>query len=111
MTIHDEKTGKPKIAVIGSGYWGKNLIRNLDRLGVLAMICGVTIGRYAFIGARAVVSRDVPDHSLAFGNPARPIGWMCRCGERLDEELSCGACGLCYQREGAGLRLFEASSK
>jgi UDP-2-acetamido-3-amino-2,3-dideoxy-glucuronate N-acetyltransferase len=75
------------------------------------IICGVSIGRYAFIGAGAVVTRDVPDHALVFGNPARTIGWMCRCGERLDEELSCGACGLCYQREGAGLRLFEASSK
>ncbi len=64
------------------------------------VICGVSIGRYAFIGAGAVVTRDVPDHALAFGNPARIIGWMCRCGERLDEEFSCGACGLCYQREG-----------
>ncbi len=68
------------------------------------VICGVTIGRYAFIGAGAVVTRDVPDHALSFGNPARTIGWMCRCGERLDENLHCRACGLGYQHEGQGLR-------
>ncbi len=60
------------------------------------IICGATIGRYAFIGAGAVVTRDVPDHALVVGNPARHVGWMCRCGERLDDALRCLTCGQQY---------------
>lgn len=61
------------------------------------IICGVTIGRYAFIGAGAVVTRDIPAHALAFGNPAKVIGWMCCCGERLSNDLVCPACGQHYE--------------
>ncbi len=57
------------------------------------IVCGVTIGEYAFIGAGAVVIRDVPDHALLVGNPARRVGWVCRCGGRLDSEMKCPACG------------------
>jgi predicted dehydrogenase/acetyltransferase-like isoleucine patch superfamily enzyme len=56
------------------------------------IICGNTIGRYAFIGAGAVITRDVPDYALMVGNPARQIGWVCRCGERLTERLECESC-------------------
>jgi acetyltransferase-like isoleucine patch superfamily enzyme len=58
------------------------------------IVCGVTIGRNAFVAAGAVVTRDVPDHALVAGNPARRIGWVCRCGARLDESFACRACGL-----------------
>jgi len=86
------------------------LVRQGAALGANAtVVCGVTIGRYAFIGAGAVVTRDVADHALVFGNPARTIGWMCRCGERLDDELQC-KCGMGYHRKGAGLRLSSAAS-
>ena len=47
------------------------------------IVCGVTIGAYAFVGAGAVVTHDVPDYALVMGNPARRTGWMCRCGEKL----------------------------
>jgi UDP-2-acetamido-3-amino-2,3-dideoxy-glucuronate N-acetyltransferase len=57
------------------------------------VVCGNTIGRYAFIGAGAVVTRDVADHALMVGNPARRIGWMCECGEKLDDSLRCARCG------------------
>jgi len=60
------------------------------------IVCGNTIGRYAFVGAGSVVTRNVPDHALVVGNPARQIGWMCSCGVRLDQELTCGACGRHY---------------
>lgn len=60
------------------------------------IVCGTTIGRYAFVGAGAVVTRDVPDHALIYGNPARQHGWVCQCGEKLDEDLVCPACGQEY---------------
>ena len=57
------------------------------------IVCGHTIGRYAFIGAGAVVTKDVPDHALMAGNPARQIGWVCECGERLPADRQCPLCG------------------
>lgn len=57
------------------------------------IVCGHTIGRYAFVGAGAVVTKDVPDHALVVGNPARRIGWVCRCGERLNAHRVCTVCG------------------
>jgi len=62
------------------------------------IVCGVTIGVYAFVGAGAVVTRDVPAFALVVGNPARQIGWMCRCGERLRLEAGAGTCPRCGER-------------
>jgi len=66
------------------------------------VVCGNSIGEYAFVGAGAVVTRDVPPHALVVGTPAKRIGWMCRCGERLTGDLgttTCSACGLKYRIE------------
>ncbi len=60
------------------------------------IVCGVTIGRYALVGAGAVVTKDVPDHALFIGNPARHAGWMCKCGEKLNGEMVCALCGKDY---------------
>ena len=63
------------------------------------IVCGHTIGEYAFVGAGAVVTRDIPAYALVVGTPARRIGWMCTCGERLQEEtgtVSCRVCGSKY---------------
>jgi UDP-2-acetamido-3-amino-2,3-dideoxy-glucuronate N-acetyltransferase len=62
------------------------------------IVCGHTIGRYAFIGAGAVVTKDVPNHALMVGNPAKQIGLLCECGEKLDANLKCPACSGVYQR-------------
>jgi UDP-2-acetamido-3-amino-2,3-dideoxy-glucuronate N-acetyltransferase len=67
------------------------------------IVCGVTLGRYCFVGAGAVVTRDVPDHALVVGNPARQRGWVCACGEGLDLPTAAGdgataACPACASR-------------
>ena len=85
------------------------LIRNHATIGANAtIVCGITIGRYAFIGAGAVVIRSVPDFALVVGNPARQIGWMCVCAERIpmtpvEDVLSCAHCQCDYRPGDNGL--------
>jgi UDP-2-acetamido-3-amino-2,3-dideoxy-glucuronate N-acetyltransferase len=73
------------------------------------IICGTTIGRYALIGAGAVVSKDIPDYALAVGVPARVTGWVCACGHKLHFDLAqdasqatCSECNLSYERTSDG---------
>jgi len=57
------------------------------------IVCGVTIGEYAMVGAGAVVTKDVPPHVLVVGNPAKPIGYVCRCGAKTDDAVDfCNTC-------------------
>lgn len=67
------------------------------------IVCGVTVGPYAFIGAGTVVHRDIPAHAFVVGNPGRVIGWACRCGIRLPTDLAC-SCGLRWEEAAFGLR-------
>ncbi len=69
------------------------------------IVCGHTIGEYAFIGAGAVVTKDVPEHALMVGNPAKQIGWMCICGEKIDEHLKCKTCHHEFEKTNNGLIL------
>jgi len=64
------------------------------------VICGVTIGRFAMAAAGSVVTRDVPDHRLVAGNPARGVGWVCTCGQRLDQAPICPGCGQGFDADG-----------
>ncbi|MBW3600966.1 MAG: acetyltransferase [Planctomycetes bacterium] len=67
------------------------------------VVCGVTIGRHALIGAGAVVTKDVPPHAVVYGNPARHKGWVCQCGAILDAQAGaacCSECGRHYTLEG-----------
>jgi UDP-2-acetamido-3-amino-2,3-dideoxy-glucuronate N-acetyltransferase len=72
------------------------------------IVCGVTLGRYAFVGAGSVVTRDVPDYALVHGNPARIRGWMCRCGVKLQSEerdlLVCPSCAVAYTKQAGAIR-------
>lgn len=63
------------------------------------IVCGHTIGRYAMVGAGSVVTEDVPDHALVTGNPAKQTGWVCECGNRLEDDGKCRVCGREYQFE------------
>src|SRR5687768_12954637 len=66
------------------------------------IVCGHNIGRYAFVGAGAVVTKDVPDYALVVGTPARVVGWVCQCGVKLASgalppaQAQCGSCGASY---------------
>ncbi len=68
------------------------------------IVCGVTLGEFAFVGAGAVVTSDIPAHALVYGNPARIQGWMCQCGEKIEFDNSepstgtCSFCSLCYHK-------------
>jgi UDP-2-acetamido-3-amino-2,3-dideoxy-glucuronate N-acetyltransferase len=65
------------------------------------IVCGVTLGEWCFVAAGAVVTKDVPPYALVAGVPARRLGWVCECGERLvfaGEEATCGACGRRYRQ-------------
>jgi UDP-2-acetamido-3-amino-2,3-dideoxy-glucuronate N-acetyltransferase len=68
------------------------------------VVCGSTLGRYAFVGAGAVVTHDVKPFALVVGVPARQVGWMCRCGVRLEDDAStCSACARAYRLTNAEL--------
>jgi UDP-2-acetamido-3-amino-2,3-dideoxy-glucuronate N-acetyltransferase len=89
------------------------LVKRGASIGANATIlCGVTLGKYSFVAAGAVVTRDVPDYALVMGVPATQEGWMCMCGTRLADspEARCSACGRAYLVEDGRCRELTASS-
>lgn len=75
----------------------RTLIKHDATLGAnCTIICGHTIGEYAMIAAGAVVTKDVPAHALMAGTPARQIGWVCKCGQRLNRQFECLVCKTQY---------------
>ena len=72
------------------------------------IVCGTTLGRYCFVGAGALVNKNIPDHALVVGNPAKQIGWACECGERLSEDLECLACEKHYKKSSNGLAVVSS---
>ena len=97
----------PRSHVSRKSEYRRTLVRRGASIGANAtIVCGSTLGEYAFIGAGAVVATDVPAFALMVGVPARRIGWMCQCGERLPEgaAVACAHCGSTYQLADGGLR-------
>ena len=107
----------PRAAVARKSEYRRTLVRQGATLGAnCTIVCGTTVGRFAFVGAGAVVARDVPDFALVVGVPARQIGWMSRHGERLalplrgDGEAVCPATGEPYAlRDGVCVRVEDAA--
>jgi UDP-2-acetamido-3-amino-2,3-dideoxy-glucuronate N-acetyltransferase len=80
--------------------YARTLVKRGATLGANAtLVCGHTLGAYSFVGAGAVVTKDVPDHAIVYGNPARIHGWACQCGQPLefaDGGAACKQCGRHY---------------
>lgn len=88
----------PRSEIVRRGKYQTTLIKKGASLGAnCTIVCGSTIGRFAFIGAGAVVSKDVDDYALMIGVPARRHAWACRCGETLPETHACSSCGNTYK--------------
>jgi UDP-2-acetamido-3-amino-2,3-dideoxy-glucuronate N-acetyltransferase len=98
----------PRSHVVRRNEYKRTLVKRGASLGANStIVCGITIGRYALIGAGAVVTRDVPDFALMVGNPARVRGWMCACGIKLSflpdgtgVQSRCVSCGALYLKKG-----------
>jgi UDP-2-acetamido-3-amino-2,3-dideoxy-glucuronate N-acetyltransferase len=107
----------PRSAVPRKGEYRRTLVRRGATLGAnCTIVCGATIGEYAFVGAGAVVNRDVPAYALMVGVPARRVGWMSRHGERLPlpasghGEAACPATDERYRLDGEELRPCNSST-
>lgn len=100
----------PRAFVERKAEFAPTRVRRGATIGANAtVVCGVTIGEYAMIGAGAVVTRDIADHALVVGAPARRIGWVSRSGDRLTDVLVCPRTGETYRESQTGLVLCDGS--
>lgn len=96
----------PRSRISQRGKFVPTLVKRGATIGANAtIVCGNCIGKYALIGAGAVVTRDIPDYALAYGNPARIRGWVCGCGVKLSfdqkKKAVCPQCGAIYKQKGS----------
>ena len=97
----------PRSHIVRKHEYRPTVVRKGATIGANAtVLCGHIIGRYAMIGAGAVVTKDVADHALMVGAPARRVGWMCQCGVKLagTGEVACADCGTRYRIDANGCR-------
>ncbi|MFH1023341.1 MAG: acyltransferase [Planctomycetota bacterium] len=103
----------PRSHVIRRDEYKETLVKKGASIGANAtVVCGHTIGEFAFIGAGAVVTKDVPAYALVTGVPGRITGWMCGCGIRLPDKgkLHCRTCGAEYLKKGDAIHRVEKAS-
>ena len=100
----------PRSHVARRDEYQSTLIKRGASIGANAtIVCGVTLGQYSFVGAGSVVTQNVPDYALVYGNPARVQGWMCRCGIKLrfvEGRAVCESCGSGYVKQGEMVELL-----
>lgn len=94
----------PRSHISRKSEFKETLVKKGATIGANAtIICGNTIGKYAFVGASSVVTKDIPDYALVYGNAARLKGWVCECGVKLDfdknNRAQCSSCGKVYERQ------------
>ncbi len=94
----------PRSHVSRKEEYKTTLVRRGSSIGANAtIVCGITLGKYSFVGAGSVVTRDVPDYALVYGSPARLYGWVCQCGEQLtfteQDRAVCKSCGDAYRKQ------------
>jgi len=117
VTIEDDVFVSSNVAFINDRHprshridqWAleKTVVKKGATLGSNSVIlCGITIGEYAVIGAGSVVTKNVPAHTVVYGNPAKTEGYACRCGRRVNDSFKC-ACGSQYTLKDQGLELNE----
>ena len=98
----------PRSHIIRKDEYKRTLVKRGATLGAnCTIVCGVSIGQFAFVAAGAVVTHDVPDYALVMGVPARQAGWMCQCGIGLPEggtEIECASCGARFELVDSALR-------
>ena len=104
----------PRSQVNRHSLYEKTVLRKGCTIGANAtIVCGVTIGRYAFVGAGAVVAKDIPDYALVMGVPGRQAGWMSRHGHRLSFDIQglaiCPESGFKYRLEEGGVHCVDLS--
>lgn len=88
----------PRSFIERKAEYKKTIVKKGATIGANAtIVCGYNIGRYAFIGAGAVVTKDVPDYALVVGNPAKIVGYVCECGNRLENDKDKYICKSCYK--------------
>jgi len=101
----------PRSFISRRAEFRETLVKKGATIGANAtIVCGLTIGQYALVGAGAVVTNDVPAYALTYGNPARVRGWVCQCAEPItfrSGRAKCRACGKSYRKNRSGVSLVE----
>ena len=116
MTIHHfTNVYNPRTFVDRKNEFLQTLVKRGATIGANAtIVCGVTIGKYAVVGAGAVVKSDVPDQAVVVGVPGKQIGWACKCGETLRFENDHAICNYCddeYGLESGSLVIFGLNTR
>jgi UDP-2-acetamido-3-amino-2,3-dideoxy-glucuronate N-acetyltransferase len=109
MVFTNIKQPRSEFPQRGTQFYFKTLVKKSASLGANStIVCGTTIGQYAFVGAGAVVTKDVPDFALVVGNPAKFLSWVCKCGHKLGfgsgKAAQCAKCGRGYEKSGEKVR-------